>query len=538
MERTNNARTIGGNMSLGHGIIFGGMQEREDNGDRRIHLESQKNEEKPIDSWPGIKRAPGAHRIATHLREEGYDIEVIDFWPAWTYEQLYKLLDDRIRDDTLFIAVSAIFPNGGAGENDRKHAIERYNIWSQLKKEFGHRVDFISGAQNVSAIIGYQCDYYFAGYGEKAITEYCKMKRGLEHDLIVRKRTYYGAERNVVECRHDHPAFPWTNAHIKYEDRDYIQPDEVLTIELARGCKFKCKFCSFTVLGVKDDYSRCANSLDAELRENYERWGTTMYTISDETINDNPEKLKKIAEISRNLPFELNIMGFMRGDLLVAHPETWQDIWDMGLWSHFYGIETLNHEAGKFVGKGMNPERLKDGLLKVKKWFEDQGRYRVTLSTIIGIPGETRETALDTKNWIRDNYPGHSYSFAPLLIMDGESKNMMTNPSEFDRTWRESGKFYELDQEYLDNIDWSEIPEVNHDFAKFYMNSPGLAKWGHDTMDIWEAMKIFSEINHDPDLTKNLGPGIFYYHRYQYSVLYFPSLKNKQLLPNLRTLNL
>ena len=98
--------------------------------------------------------------------------------------------------------------------------------------------------------------------------------------------------------------------------------------------------------------------------------------------------------------------------------------------------------------------------------------------------------------------------------MDGESKNMMTNPSEFDRTWRESGKFYELDMKYLDNLDWSEIPEVNQDFAKFYMNSPGLAKWGHDTMDIWEAMKIFSEINHDPDLTKNLGPGIFYYHRY------------------------
>ena len=52
MERTNNEGTIGVNMSLGHGIIFGGMQEREDNGDRRIHLESQKDEEKPVDSWP------------------------------------------------------------------------------------------------------------------------------------------------------------------------------------------------------------------------------------------------------------------------------------------------------------------------------------------------------------------------------------------------------------------------------------------------------------------------------------------------------
>ena len=78
MERVNNARTIGVNMSNGHGIIFGGMQEREDNGDRRIHLESQKEEDKPA-AWIGIKRAPGAHRIASHLREEGYDIEVIDY---------------------------------------------------------------------------------------------------------------------------------------------------------------------------------------------------------------------------------------------------------------------------------------------------------------------------------------------------------------------------------------------------------------------------------------------------------------------------
>ena len=55
MERTNNEGTIGVNMSLGHGIIFGGMQEREDNGDRRIHLESQKDEEKPEDGQQKLR---------------------------------------------------------------------------------------------------------------------------------------------------------------------------------------------------------------------------------------------------------------------------------------------------------------------------------------------------------------------------------------------------------------------------------------------------------------------------------------------------
>ena len=515
MERTNNEGTIGVNMSLGHGIIFGGMQEREDNGDRRIHLESQKDEEKPVDSWPGIKRAPGAHRIATHLREEGYDIEVIDFWPAWTYEQLYKLLKDRIRDDTLFIAVSAIFPNGGAGENDQKHAIERYNIWTQLKNEFGHKCDFISGAQNVSAIIGYQCDYYFAGYGEKAISEYCKMKRGLEHDLIVRKRTYYGAERNVIECRHDHPAFPWTHAHIKYEDRDYIQPDEILSIELSRGCRFQCKFCSFSVLGVKGDYTRCEESVYQELLENYERWGTTVYTLTDETVNDYTEKLEKFAEVVGRLPFKPHFQGFIRGDLMAHRPQDWGPMWDMGLWSHFYGIETLNDQAGKYVGKGMKSERIKEGLVAAREWFQhsDRGLYKSTIAFILGLPHETPETFIDGIRWMQENMPRQSVLFSPLMITQNETRNMMTNPSIFEKTALSSGVFKETTNEEM-GVNYDEIPESMRRVVKFYMEADGVLKWKHDTFNIWEAWKLFADLATEPTTSESVGPGIFYYHRY------------------------
>lgn len=500
-------------MSLGHGIILGGMQEREDNGDRRIHLEKQKHDEKPVDSWPGIKRAPGAHRIATHLREEGYDIEVIDFWPAWSYEELRELLQDRIRDNSIFVAVSAIFPNGGAGKKDQLYARERYQIFGKLKAEFGHKVDFIGGAQNISAIIGYPCDYYFAGYGEAAITEYCKMKRGLEHDLIIRERTYYGAKRQVVECRHDHPAFPWTNAHIKYEDRDYIQPDEILSIELSRGCRFQCKFCSFSVLGVKDDYTRCAESVYQELLDNYERWGTTMYTITDETINDYTEKLEKFAKVVQRLPFKPHFQGFIRGDLLAAKPEQRDPMWEMGLWSHFYGIETLNNDAGKYVGKGMNTERLKDGLIAAREWFQSKGLYKATIAFIIGLPHETRETFIDGFEWMQKNMPRQSVLFSPLQITKNETKNMMTNPSIFEKTALSSGVFRETTHEAM-GVDFKEIPESMRNVVEFYMNADGVLDWEHDTMNSWEAWKLFSELAAQPTTAEQVGPGIFYYHRY------------------------
>ena len=51
--------------------------------------------------------------------------------------------------------------------------------------------------------------------------------------------------------------------------------------------------------------------------------------------------------------------------------------------------------------------------------------------------------------------------------------------------------------------------------VKFYLNADGIKSWEHDTMNTWEAWKVFAELA--PTVTKlgkTVGPGIFYYHRY------------------------
>ena len=40
----------------------------------------------------GILRAPGAHRIATHLRTLGLSTEVIDFYLDWTIDELKQII--------------------------------------------------------------------------------------------------------------------------------------------------------------------------------------------------------------------------------------------------------------------------------------------------------------------------------------------------------------------------------------------------------------------------------------------------------------
>ena len=73
-----------------HGIILGGILEREDTSETRNQISSQDEADKPT-FWPSIKRTAGGHRIATWLREHDYDVEVIDFWPAWTREEPHDL---------------------------------------------------------------------------------------------------------------------------------------------------------------------------------------------------------------------------------------------------------------------------------------------------------------------------------------------------------------------------------------------------------------------------------------------------------------
>ncbi len=65
--------------SKGHMIMLGGNMERHE---PQALLEV--DDELLNKGWPCIKRSPGGHMIATYLREQGYDVEVIDFWPAWT----------------------------------------------------------------------------------------------------------------------------------------------------------------------------------------------------------------------------------------------------------------------------------------------------------------------------------------------------------------------------------------------------------------------------------------------------------------------
>tara|TARA_R110001592_G_scaffold35546_1_gene120903 strand:+ start:365 stop:2389 length:2025 start_codon:yes stop_codon:yes gene_type:complete len=378
-----------------HGIIIGGI-----NLSIEIECAYQNNKfktynilEEDRERKVSLRRAAGAHKVASYLREFGADVEVVDYAFMWTFEELKDLWKSRYYSKTLFFGVSTSFHQASGH-------LWQFVEW--LREKYPH-IAIIGGTQSIDKLLGFYCDYYIFGYGEVAAFELIKnLKDGTTSNI-----KYHDIEgKKVINAQINYKAFPKKDLSVSYEDRDFIKPHEVLDIEFSRGCIFQCAFCSFPILGVRDDHSRCEHNLYTELLENYEKWGTTRYNISDETANDYHKKLERYASVVRKLPFKPDMQGYARGDILVATERNWETYLDLGFMGHFYGVESLYQPAAKAIGKGMDSERLKDGLLKFKEWAykNNDGFYVAFMSLIAGLPNETYDTLTDQVEWLRKNW--------------------------------------------------------------------------------------------------------------------------------------
>lgn len=442
-------------------------------------------------NWINLKRSGGAHKIASFMRTRGWDIEVLDYWLAFTTDEFKQFIKSRVNKDTKFIGISVTF---GYREKVLQRA-QDHLTW--LKEEYPD-IMIVAGSKSIVDTMNLPCDYYVTGYGEF----------GLYHLLNGTAVISDFMGKKFVNSDKDHPCFPQKDLTVSYEERDFIQPTDNLTLELSRGCKFKCKFCSYNVIGVKGDYTRDMETLYREMLQNYNKWGVTSYHVADETTNDDTEKLKRAANAIKKLPFKPNLTGFIRADLLVSREDDKKYLAEMGYWAHYYGIESYNQKAGSVVGKGMDRDRMKQGLLDMRDYFwKECGRYRSTTSLIMGLPYETKETMWEGLQWHKDNFQNENLVLQPLFL-NKFSKQMeiqgVTSTSEFERTWQEGNHFHDhtiTDEEVGANPE--AFPEGGlrqYLWGSYKMNAA--LPWSHDTFNWWTAHTTLRDVYLDGFMAK------------------------------------
>jgi len=451
-------------------------------------------------------RSFGAHKIASHMRKTGdWDIEVLDFLSAFSVDELKDFVDSRITKKTIFLGLS-VFVNptmpAGPFRSPVTEVVKRHNEISKYVKKKYPWVTIICGSQKLSNVLHHEnVDWFCLGMGEIAMEAVCNylIGKGPEPTNEVVKnpfkvehiKFFREAEYRIVNATRHYPAWPLTRARNRFEERDYIQPTETLVVELSRGCKFKCSFCTYGPLGLKEDTTRDAEDYYDELLENYEKWGVTSYLYSDETVNDSTAKLEKFAEVTKRLPFTPNIHGFARADLFVTRGQKdWDLCLDMGFIGTGMGVETFNHRSGKAIKKGMNPQKLQDGLLEFKSYMQKNsphGYYCGNLQTIAGLPFETFETLDATAAWANKYWDDDMLTIHPLYLFYYAGRNSYDAVSDFENRFEEWGYKWEA-----------------MDMTDVMMTWTGLEKYNQrnnsDTIDI----KVLRESTSDDEYNNNL----------------------------------
>ena len=344
-------------------------------------------------------RVHGAYSIAAHLREHGYTVKVIDH-QSWLWEnhgkELVGLVESLIGPETIFIGFSSTFSRyfgepfyssprnikGGLTKEDcfphMKELIDRIHLTHP-------HIKLVLGGQGLQTYTFYEefeeeLDCWIRGLGEDSILTFVRnVEQGIENPPII---------EDVAS-----PIFDFHNQKNVFDKEDNIFQHEVFPLAISRGCRFKCKFCTYPLLGRKpsEAYIRSEESIYSELMYNYDNFATASYMMTDDTFNETTDKVERVLRAVERTGVDMNFWAYIRVELLHKFPEQIELLGQMGLKACFFGIESLYDPSAKSIGKGLGRSKVLRTIENAKKeWGVDSTLHG---SFIIGLPHETRESA-------------------------------------------------------------------------------------------------------------------------------------------------
>jgi hypothetical protein len=218
------------------------------------------------------------------------------------------------------------------------------------------------------------------------------------------------------------------------------------------------------------------------------------YVVSDETFNDRTEKITKFADVVEQLNFDPVFMGYIRADLMVSRPQEKEELLRMNFLGHYYGIETFDTASGKAVGKGMESQRIKQGIIDAKKYFNTHGNglYRGSIGLIIGLPHESVDSILETKQWLVDNWQEECYTVFPLNIPKGD----VAKHSLFSTNYEKYGYTEMSDQDVAarDKIDSNNFRAAGILKVTSASGYEDTLIWKNKHMDFFQAQELTDEL--------------------------------------------
>ena len=215
------------------------------------------------DSPPGHSRPVAIHVLASFLRKHNITVQPVWGFSYVSYHTFSQLCQKFLNEHVKVVGISATLI-----ANRTTH-----DFFGCTPDELSRRLALIKQlAPNAKIAVGgsqvtydalptgpgtEMIDLYIKGQGEQALLELATATKPLKTESIL--------PPTVSDKMYPHVEFSTTPT--VYEVGDGIIEGEGLAMEFARGCIFKCSFCSYALTGKKyGDYTKAKNTLIYELR--------------------------------------------------------------------------------------------------------------------------------------------------------------------------------------------------------------------------------------------------------------------------------
>lgn len=415
-------------------------------------------------------RPLGAYVIANSLRERGYTCLVIDFFTHMKKEKLLAFLEKFIGDNTIFVGYSSSLL--ASNNNNFQYLgvdVEYFLEINKKIKELNPKTKIIFGGsytpkfskycQKIGNNLG--VDYLIHGYSETMIVDFVEnFRKGKSQKFSKKNNGLYEID---FDYRGD--SFNFCDKKHFWHNDDLIFEREALPLELSRGCIFKCKFCSYPLLGKnKNDltYLKTEENILEEILSNYDRFKTINYQIIDDTFNERTDKLEILLRVRDRSKLDLTFVGYNRLDLIHRFPEQISLFKDLNFLGHFFGIETYNYASSKIIGKGLKEKDATETLHKIKKVFNDN--VSLGAGFIVGLPKENIHTFSDWfSRVIHKDYPLDSFILTPLYLSETThtKSEFFSNPEKYGYVFEKKDKTDMFETLTWKNEYWSQEDCIN-----------------------------------------------------------------------------
>lgn len=176
----------------------------------------------------------------------------------------------------------------------------------------------------------------------------------------------------------------------------------VLPAQLSRGCRFRCTFCSTPHF--QTFRTRTIESFVQELRNDIANWGCRVFRFGDSTFNFDRSVCMETCDAIGELGSEIRWGAYARPDDIDGRMA--QAFHTSGCHYLYLGVESGNTRILGLMKKTCDRNRIVEAITSLRK-----NGIRVMCSFVVGFPGESRETLLDTKELIHLIRPDVGFAF-------------------------------------------------------------------------------------------------------------------------------